>query len=177
MFQLPNVVAPTEVKIMLVRDGLRIRVIEADFLSGGVAMARASCQLLRRTENPHGNVWSPPNWAVPAPASLPAPIDPRANLRGKWTTRPIGGGMGTIGPRRLWIGEVRDLVEGAPLTPFVRVAVAADFASPFANAGDHGLEFISNALFAPPAGDGVDRLRGREPPRNRRHRDRRMLAL
>jgi hypothetical protein len=108
MFRLPNVVAPTEVKIMLVRGGLRIRVIEADFLSGGVAMARASCHLLRRTENPHGKVWSPPNWAVPAPASLPAPIDPSANLHGKWTTRPIGGGMGTIGPRRLWIGEVRD---------------------------------------------------------------------
>ena len=52
--------------------------------------------------------------------------------------------MGTIGPRRLWMGEVRDLVEGAPLTPFVRAAIAADFASPFANAGDQGLEFINS---------------------------------
>jgi hypothetical protein len=99
---------------------------------------------LRRTENPHGNVWSPPNWEVPAPVSIPAPTDPKANLHGKWTTRPIVGAMGTIGPRRLWMGEVRDLVEGAPLTPFVRAAVAADFASPFANAGDQGLEFINS---------------------------------
>jgi len=37
-----------------------------------------------------------------------------------------------------------DLVEGAPLTPFVRVALAADFASPFANAGDHGLGYINS---------------------------------
>ena len=42
------------------------------------------------------------------------------------------------------MSEVRDLVEGAPLTPFVRVAVAADFASPFANAGDHGLGYINS---------------------------------
>ena len=40
--------------------------------------------------------------------------------------------------------EVRDLVEGTALTPFVRVALAADFASPFANAGDAGLEFINS---------------------------------
>ena len=48
MYRLPNL-SPIEVKTRLVRDGLRIRVVEADFVSGGVAMARASCQLLRKT--------------------------------------------------------------------------------------------------------------------------------
>ena len=37
MFRLPNIMTPVEVKTKLVRDGLRIRVIEADFFSGGVA--------------------------------------------------------------------------------------------------------------------------------------------
>src|ERR1700679_1805959 len=46
MFLLPGF-APIEVKTRIVRDGLRIRVVEADFFSGGAAMARASCQLLR----------------------------------------------------------------------------------------------------------------------------------
>src|ERR1035437_1297545 len=50
MFRLPNM-APIEVKTRLVRDGLRIKVVEADFFSGGVSMARACCQLLRKTEN------------------------------------------------------------------------------------------------------------------------------
>ena len=36
MFRLPDVMTPVEVKTKLVRDGLRIRVIEADFFSGGV---------------------------------------------------------------------------------------------------------------------------------------------
>jgi hypothetical protein len=33
MFRLPNIMTPVEVKTKLVRDGLRIRVVEADFLS------------------------------------------------------------------------------------------------------------------------------------------------
>jgi Thioesterase-like superfamily len=143
MFRLPGF-APIEVKTRIVRDGLRIRVVEADFFSGGAAMARASCQLLRKTESPQGTVWSPPNWDVPAPANIAAPADPRLGMHGKWTIRPIVGAMGTVGPRRLWMSEVRDLVEGEPLTPFVRVAVAADFASPFANAGDQGLGYINS---------------------------------
>jgi Thioesterase-like superfamily len=144
MFRLPNIMAPVEVKTKLIRDGLRIRVVEADFLSGGVPMARASAQLLRRTENPEGQVWSPPNWEVPKPADIPAPTDPRLGMNGKWTTRPITGRMGSLGQRRLWMSEVRELVDGVPLTPFACVALAADFASPFANAGEKGLGFINS---------------------------------
>jgi hypothetical protein len=47
MFRLPGF-APIEVKTRLIRDGLRIKVVEADFHSGGVAMARASCQCCAR---------------------------------------------------------------------------------------------------------------------------------
>jgi Acyl-CoA thioesterase C-terminal domain/Acyl-CoA thioesterase N-terminal domain len=143
MFRLPTL-APIEVTTKLIRDGLRIKVAEAEFFSAGVSMARASCQLLRKTQNPPGRVWSPPNWEVPAPADIPGPGDPRLGMNGKWAVRPITGAMGTLGPRRLWMSEVRDLVEGTPLTPFVRVAVAADFASPFANAGEQGLGYINS---------------------------------
>ena len=144
MFRLPNIMTPVQVRTKLIRDGLRIRVVEADFFSGAVAMARASCQLLRRTENPQGSIWSPPNWDAPKPAEIAAPTDPRLGMHGKWTTRPIIGHMGSLGPRRLWMSEVRELVEGVALTPFVRAALAADFASPFANAGDRGLGFINS---------------------------------
>ena len=144
MFRLPNIQTPVEVTTRLVRDGNRIRVVEAEFLSGGTSMARASCQLLRKTENAPGNVWSPPNWDAPRPADIPAPTDPRLGMNGKWTTRPIVGAMGSLGPRRLWMSEVRELVEGVPMSPFVQVATGADFASPFANAGDQGLGYINS---------------------------------
>ncbi|WP_312002535.1 hypothetical protein [Bradyrhizobium hereditatis] len=61
---------------------MRIRVVEAEFFSDGVSMARASCQLLRKTQNSDGNIWSPPNWDAPKPAELPPPTDPRLGIYG-----------------------------------------------------------------------------------------------
>jgi len=49
-----------------------------------------------------------------------------------------------VGPRRCWMGEVRELIGGQPLSPLVRAALAADFASPFANAGEKGLAYINS---------------------------------
>lgn len=142
MYRLPDF-SPVDVQTRIVRDGKRIKVIDAEFFSNGVSMARATSQLLRRTANPDGTVWSRPAWSVPRPADLPPPDNTRAGLGGMWATRPIEGAMGTIGPRKIWISEVRELVDGVPLTPFTRVAVSADFASPFANAGDQGLRYIN----------------------------------
>src|SRR5258708_13099933 len=96
-------------------------------------MARASCQLLRKTQSAPGRVGPPPNGEVPAPADIVVPEDPRLGMHGKWTTRPIVGAMGTLGPRRLWMSEVRDLVEGAPLTPSARAPEAAQFPSPLSH--------------------------------------------
>jgi len=143
MYRLPDL-SPVEVTTRVVREGNRIKVIDAEFISGGVSAGRATCQLLRRTENPAGNVWKPPSWVVPAPADIAPPTDGRAGMGGMWATRRIEGDFGTVGQKRIWMSEVRELVEGRALTPFVRVAVSADFASPFANAGDNGLEFINS---------------------------------
>jgi hypothetical protein len=144
MYRLPDIHAPCEVTTRIVRDGRRIKVIDAEFFSGGVSMGRATSQLLLRTENPPGTVWSRPTWSVPAPIDIAAPDDSRSALGGMWAMRRIEGAMGVVGPRKAWISEVRELVEGVPLTPFTRVAVSADFASPFANAGDRGLLYINS---------------------------------
>jgi len=143
MYRLPDL-SPVEVVTRVVREGNRIKVIDAEFISGGVSAGRATCQLLRRTENPKGNVWKPPSWEVPAPGDIAPPTDGRSGMGGMWATRRIEGDFGTVGRKRIWMSEVRELVEGRALTPFVRVAVSADFASPFANAGDAGLEFINS---------------------------------
>ena len=42
------------------------------------------------------------------------------------------------------MSEVRELVDGVRIPPFVHVATGADFASPFANAGDQGLGYINS---------------------------------
>jgi hypothetical protein len=143
MYRLPDL-SPVEVVVRPVREGKRIKVIDAEFISGGVSAGRATCQLLRRTENPAGTVWKPPSWEVPAPADIAPPTDGRSGMGGMWATRRIEGDFGTLGRRRIWMSEVRELVAGRALTPFVRVAVSADFTSPFANAGEAGLEFINS---------------------------------
>jgi hypothetical protein len=145
MYRLPDLSA-AEVTVRPVREGHRIKVIDAEYSVGGVSMARATCVLLRKSENPEGNVWTPPNWDAPRPAELAPPADERRAMGGMWATRPISGGFGTVGAKKLWMSELRDLIEGEAFTPFTRVAVAADFASPFANSGDAGLGWINTDI-------------------------------
>lgn len=142
MYRLPDF-SPVEVTTKVVREGGRIRVVDAEWISNGVSQARATCQFLRRTANPPGNVWSPPAWDAPDPDSMPAPEDPRMGMNGMWTMRQVGDGIRGHGPRKARMKERRELVEGAAHTPFTRVAVACDFASPFANASDNGLGYIN----------------------------------
>lgn len=141
MYKLPDL-SPVEVTTRVVKDGYRLKVVDAEFISGGVSAGRATCQLLRKTENAPGRVWQRPPWDAPRPGELSPPAD--RPLGGMWQTRPIEGQFGAFGPRKVWMAEVRELVEGEPWTPFSRVAVAADIASPFANAGDQGLGYINS---------------------------------
>jgi len=145
LWRLPDLSA-AEVVVRPVREGHRLKVIDAEYISGGTSMARATCQLLRRSANPPGQVWSPARWDAPAPADIAPPAHRVGDMGGMWATRQIAGEFGSLGPRRLWMSEVRQLVGGEALTPFVRVALAADFASPYANAGDQGLAWINSDI-------------------------------
>ena len=142
MYRLPDL-SPLTVATRVLRAGARIKLIEAELFRGEVSMARATGLFLKRTQNAPGAVWSPPDWDAPAPRDIPAPTETFSSMNGMWATRPIEGGFGEPGRRRLWMSEVRPLVDADPLTPFARVALAADFASPFANAGEGRLGYIN----------------------------------
>lgn len=141
MYRLPGF-EPVEVTTRMVREGGRIRVADAEFISGGVSMARATCQFLRRGDVPPGQVWRPQPWDVPSPQEIEP--DERSGMSGMWAMRNISGGFGLAEQRRTWMSEVREIVDGSPLTPFQRVAVAADFVSPIAHVGDQGLGYINS---------------------------------
>jgi hypothetical protein len=144
LYRLPDL-SPVEVVTRVVRDGYRIRVIDAEFISNGVSAGRASCQLLRRTAAPPDALWSPPPWDVPPPSETP-PADDIGPLNGMWDRRPIPPGAPMQAPRQAWMRERRELIEGEPLTPFSRVALAADFASPATNASATGLPYINSDI-------------------------------
>src|SRR5271170_5387648 len=88
MYRLPDLSA-AEVSLKPIREGHRIKVIDAEYSVNGVSMARATCVLLRKSENPEGTVWTPPTWDVPKPADIPPPEDARGGMGGMWATRPI----------------------------------------------------------------------------------------
>src|SRR6478609_10790573 len=161
MFRLPNIHTPVEVTTKLVRDGMRIKVIEAEFFSGGTSMARASCQLLRRTENAPGNVWSPANWDAPLPDTIPAPTDPRLGMNGKWTTRPIVGAMGALGPRRLWMSGGPRAGRGHADVALRPCCHRRGFCEPVCQCGRSWARLYQqrrHAVSPSPASDAMDRL-------------------
>lgn len=144
MYRLPDF-SPLSVQTRVVRDGRRIKVVDGEVWSGGRSVGRASCQLLLRTQNAPGTVWSPPPWDAPAPEHVPPPEN-RGFGATMWDMRLMSSFMATQGRKRVWMREIRELVAGVPLTPWVRVALAADFASPFANSGDAGLGYINSDI-------------------------------
>ncbi len=141
MYRLPRF-DPIKVKTTVVRDGYRIKVVDAEFFSADQSMARATCQLLRKTENSPIKAWSPDNWDVPDPELMDAAPDPKGRL-GKHR-RAIKGGIGTFGPKQTWLAEQRCLVDDEPLSPWMRAALIADYTNPFANSGDGGLGYINS---------------------------------
>ena len=127
----------------VVRGGRRIKIVDCELLSGGRSVARGTCQFLLRSENAPGKTFSPPNWIVPRPDDLPPPPPGQFGER-MWKMRNISDWFSSNGARRgAWMAEIRELVEGEPLTPFTRVAVAADFTSPLANRSENSLGYIN----------------------------------
>lgn len=146
MFRAPGMM-PLQIETRLVRDSKRIRVVDAQLISDGQVSGRATCQFLRRTQNPQGEAWQGDTWSAPLPATLP-PGQPAADsMFGRWEMRWASGGMDSVGKREVWMREVRELVGGEALTPFLHVACSADYASPLANVGGGGgYTFINSEL-------------------------------
>ncbi|MGE3960352.1 MAG: thioesterase family protein [Dehalococcoidia bacterium] len=138
---------PMTVTTHLVRDGNRIRVVDASMTDDdGTEIARGNVVFLKRAEQPEGEVWSHPLWSVPAPDTLPPPEPPAnadANWLPAWETRRIQGDFGTVGQKQAWLRETHELVAGLAPSPFVRAAQASDFTNPFANSGSTGLNFVN----------------------------------
>jgi Thioesterase-like superfamily len=146
MYRAPAM-APLSIETRLVRDSKRIRVVDADLISEGRSAGRATIQFLRKGTNPVGSPWHGDTWSVPYGDSLPDDPPRDDTMFGMWEMRWIEGDMKSIGPRKVWMRENRDLIAGEPLTPFARVAVAADYASPLANmVGGPGYTFINSDL-------------------------------
>jgi hypothetical protein len=130
--------APVQVSTKLVRDGHRVRAADASVTSAGIEVARVSALMLRRAEQPPVRIWQAAEWSVPGPDEL-SPVGEMP-----FQIVPITpGGFEAVDQKRFWIRDTEQLIEGEDLSPFVRAALAADFASPLANSGEGGVRFIN----------------------------------
>ncbi len=141
----PAAMAPVAIATRPVRRGRRVRVADAVATCDGHEVSRATAVFLPvAEEEPPGRIWQPMPSPWPDPDSLPAPIDGTGGAENEdWLFRVVEGGMGTGERSRVWTKETLALVDGEPLSPFVRAAISGDIACPLANSGDEGLYYIN----------------------------------
>jgi acyl-coenzyme A thioesterase PaaI-like protein len=141
----PATMAPTRIETRVIRAGRRIKVVDTSVLVNDVEVCRGSTVFLRRTGEPQVETWSPPDWSVPGPDEVD-PVAPHPEWSMPWEARNISAFGALTGPRRTWVRETRPFLEGEPLSPFMRAALAADMANGQVNAGPTGLGHINADL-------------------------------
>ncbi|MGH3263816.1 MAG: acyl-CoA thioesterase domain-containing protein, partial [Trebonia sp.] len=125
-----------------VRAGRRIVVLDVTIEQDDGPIGAGRVVLLRRSEQPAGDFRPVPTWDAPTPVELGPPqsaSSPRWSA--PWESWRVGA-HDTAGARMaggLWIRDTHPLITGEELTPLVRLAIAADLASPVSNSSSQGL--------------------------------------
>lgn len=138
---------PVRVNATVVRAGGRMRSVDAAMTQDGNLVARASALYLRRGTQPDGEFWSTAVTLPPIPEE-PEQFDDTVPMfiRAHGPTEDSNSRefpWQQAGPRYAWVREFRDLVDGEPLTPFIRAAMAVDVTSSMTNFSTAGLAFIN----------------------------------
>ncbi|MGH3678238.1 MAG: thioesterase family protein [Mycobacterium sp.] len=141
---------PVRVDTTVERQGRRLRLVDAVMTQAGTVVARASALFLRRAEQPADPVWT-------SPIDMPPPPTAPADLSGDVTMEVWAYGKNSVatgpsmdltewqhaGPKYAWVRDVIPLVDGEPITPFTRAAMAGDVTSSLTHFGATGLNFIN----------------------------------
>ncbi|BBX03976.1 hypothetical protein BST36_02070 [Mycolicibacterium moriokaense] len=142
----PCAIEPIEVQTREIRSGKRLRLVEAVIHQEGKVVAQASGLFLRRGEQPPGDIWSP-NVEMPP---IPTDVKPNANPLfvstygwGASIQDPDETWAGDGGAKYTWLRLSIPLIDGEPLTPFTRAAMAADVIASLVNWSSEGLKFIN----------------------------------
>jgi hypothetical protein len=146
----PVALEPLQVRWSVVREGRRLKLVDAEMTQHDVMVARASALFLRRGEHPAATVWTAP---VVMPAIPPEPDvhpDDIPMLLHAYGRDPVVGAPGVgvhewrhDGQKFAWLRETKSLVDDEPLSPFARAVMAADVTSSLTHWGTEGLHFIN----------------------------------
>ena len=153
--------APIEVSWVVRRQGRRIRLVDVEARQGEAVVALGRAVLVREADAPAGEVWT---GAASMPAA-PDGLEPFPDPASFWAFAGEEGAPGLDAwadpstPSRTWARSIDELVEGEPMSGFVRAAMAGDISSPMSNWGTKALAFINVdytlALTRVPHGDAL----------------------
>jgi len=125
----PVPIAPLTIKIEVLRDGRKIRLLRIDLFAEGTLVVSGSVLQIRRTptERPQG--------IADEPVTLPGPGAGR-RAKVKKDENPflslieisiVKGGFNKPGPCAAWFRAEQPIIEGTPLSKLMSAAIAADF--------------------------------------------------
>ncbi|OBI81125.1 thioesterase family protein [Mycobacterium sp. E740] len=146
----PAALSAVRVETAAVRQGRRLKLVDALMTQDNTVVARATALFLRRGDQPRDEIWTSPVTMPPLPPT-PDPI-PRGLSTLVWTYGKEGhepspgeglSGWQHSGPKYIWVRDFRPLVEGEELTPFTRAAMAGDMVSSLTHFGPSGLQWIN----------------------------------
>jgi acyl-CoA thioesterase len=141
---------PVGVETTVEREGRRIRLVDAAMRQDGTVVARASALYLRRAEQPPDAAWT-------LPIEMPPPPTEAADVSGDFTMElwTYSSNSETAAPsndlsqwrhggqKYAWVRDVIPLVDGEPVSPFVRAAMAGDVTSSLTHSSASGLNYIN----------------------------------
>jgi hypothetical protein len=146
----PAAMAPVRVSTSIVRRGRRLVLVEAEMTQSDTVVAKASALFLRTGEQPPGAVWTSPVTMPPVPPEPDIGLDTVPMVIWAYGKDPnVAGPSFDLtewqhdGPKFVWLRDIKPLIDGEPMTPFTRAAMAGDVASSLTHYGTDGLSFIN----------------------------------
>jgi acyl-CoA thioesterase len=146
----PVALHPVQVHSSVIRDGRRLRLVDAMMTQNDVLVARASALFLRRSEHTADTVWTSPVTMPAVPAESVVLADDVPMVFHSFGRDPVTGSPGVgikewqhHGQKFAWMRETKFLVDDEPLSPFTRAVMAGDVTSSLTHWGTEGLQFIN----------------------------------
>jgi acyl-CoA thioesterase len=146
----PVALQPLQIHSSVVRDGRRLRLVDAIMTQDDTMVARASALFLRRSEHAADTVWTSPVTMPEIPPEPEVLADDIPMVLHSYGRDPVAGspGVGVTewrhnGQKFAWMRETKLLVDDEPLSPFTRAVMAADVTSSLTHWGTEGLQFIN----------------------------------
>jgi hypothetical protein len=147
----PVALQPLQMHSSVVRDGRRLRLVDAIMTQNDVMVARASGLFLRRSEHTTvDTVWTSPVTMPAVPADPVMLADDVPIVFHSFGRDSVAGSPGVgdrewrhYGQKFAWMRETKSLVDDEPLSPFTRAVMAGDVTSSLTHWGTEGLQFIN----------------------------------